>query len=69
MGRAMFEALRPGGHLVLLEYRGEDPTVPIKLLHKMTEAQARMELTSIGFEWISTEDYLPQQHVLIFERP
>ena len=36
------KALRPGGRVVFIEYRGEDPTVPIKLLHKMTEAQVRM---------------------------
>ncbi|MQA88683.1 MAG: methyltransferase domain-containing protein [Gemmatimonas sp.] len=69
MGVAMLDALRPGGTLVLLEYRGEDPTVPIKLLHKMTEAQARRELESIGFEWVRTEDFLPQQHFLVFTKP
>lgn len=69
MGQAMFRALKPGGRLVLLEYRGEDPTVPIKLLHKMTEAQVRRELGSIGFEWSRTEDFLPQQHFLVFEKP
>jgi precorrin-6B methylase 2 len=69
MARAMFDALKSGGRLVLLEYRGEDPTVPIKPLHKMTEAQARRELTSVGFEWSRTEDFLPQQHFLVFEKP
>jgi hypothetical protein len=43
--------------------------VPIKLLHKMTEAQARMEIESLGFEWVRTDVYLPQQHVLFFRRP
>lgn len=66
MALAMYEALVPGGTLVLVEYRGEDPTVPIKPLHKMTEAQARRELEAAGFSWRRTEDYLPQQHVLIF---
>lgn len=69
MGQAMFEALRPGGQLILLEYRAEDPTVPIKPLHKMTEEQARREMAVLGFEWVRTEDYLPQQHVLVFEKP
>ncbi|MFW6199119.1 MAG: class I SAM-dependent methyltransferase [Gemmatimonadota bacterium] len=69
MGEAMFEALEPGGRLILLEYRAEDPTVPIKRLHKMTEEQARKEMAVLGFEWVRTEDYLPQQHVLIFEKP
>ncbi|MDX1566305.1 MAG: class I SAM-dependent methyltransferase [Longimicrobiales bacterium] len=69
MGEAMFDALEPGGQLILLEYRAEDPTVPIKRLHKMTEEQARKEMAVLGFEWVRTEDYLPQQHVLIFEKP
>jgi precorrin-6B methylase 2 len=69
MGRAMFQALKPGGRLVLLEYRAEDPTVPIKALHKMTEAQVRRELGSIGFQWVRTEEFLPQQHFLVFQKP
>lgn len=69
MGRRMVEALRPGGLLVLVEYRAEDPTVPIKRLHKMSEAQARREMDALGLRWVRTEDYLPQQHVLIFEKP
>jgi precorrin-6B methylase 2 len=69
MGRAMFTALKPGGRLVLLEYRAEDPSVPIKPLHKMTEAQARAEMDVLGFEWVRTDGYLPQQHVLVFQKP
>ncbi|MDP5070366.1 MAG: methyltransferase domain-containing protein [Congregibacter sp.] len=69
MGEALAEALRPGGKLVLIEYRAEDPSVPIKTLHKMSEEQVRREMQAIGLHWIKTEDYLPQQHVLIFERP
>lgn len=69
MGREMVKALKPGGKLVLIEYRGEDPSINIKRLHKMTEAQARKEMQALGLEWIETGDYLPQQHVLIFEKP
>ncbi|MFX3658291.1 MAG: class I SAM-dependent methyltransferase [bacterium] len=69
MAAAMYRALVPGGTLVLVEYRGEDRTVPIKPLHKMTERQARRELTAAGFVWLRTDDYLPQQHVLVFEKP
>ncbi|EAQ98037.2 class I SAM-dependent methyltransferase [Congregibacter litoralis] len=69
MGLALFDALRAGGKLVLIEYRSEDPSVPIKTLHKMSEDQARREMAAIGLEWVRTEDYLPQQHVLIFEKP
>ena len=69
MGQAMFEALKPGGKLVLIEYRGEDARVPIKPLHKMTEDQARREMAAIGLGWIETASFLPQQHVLVFQKP
>lgn len=69
MAEAMVRALKPGGRLVLVEYRGEDPSIPIKRLHKMTEKQARMEMQAVGLEWESTGDFLPQQHFMIFRRP
>ena len=69
MGEAMAKALKPGGTLVLVEYRGEDPSVPIKRLHKMTQKQARKEMQAVGLEWESTGDFLPQQHFMIFRRP
>ena len=69
MGRSIAAALKPGGKLVLVEYRGEDPTVPIKRLHKMTASQARKEMRAIGLQWLSTERFLPQQHFMIFEKP
>ena len=69
MGTAMTQALKPGGRLVLIEYRGEDRRVPIKPLHKMTEEQARSEMAAVGLEWVRTEDFLPQQHFMVFRRP
>ena len=69
MGKAMASGLRPGGRLMLIEYRGEDPSVAIKPLHKMTAAQAIAEMKAVGLEWERTEDFLPQQHVLVFRRP
>ncbi|MGD2007828.1 MAG: class I SAM-dependent methyltransferase [Cellvibrionales bacterium] len=69
MGSQLVRALKPGGKLVLVEYRAEDPKVPIKPLHKMSELQAKKEMEAIGLQWIKTENYLPQQHVLIFEKP
>ena len=66
---AIYEATRPGGRLVLVEYRAEDPTVPIKALHKMTEAQARREVEAAGFAFVENLDVLPQQHLLVFRRP
>ena len=61
--------LKPGGRVALVEYRGEDPTVPIKPLHKMTEAQAIRELEAAGLEHVETLDVLPRQHLMIFRKP
>ncbi len=69
MGEAIANALKPGGRLVLIEYRGEDPRVPIKPLHKMTVAQARKEMSAVGLEWERNADFLPQQHFLVFRKP
>jgi predicted methyltransferase len=69
MGTAMADALKPGGQLILVEYRAEDPGVPIKPLHKMTEAQSVKEMRAIGLEHVRTEDFLPQQHFMVFEKP
>ena len=69
MGEAMFAALKPGGKIVLIEYRAEDPVVPILRLHKMTEVQASKEMRALGFRWVETGDFLPQQHFLVFEKP
>jgi SAM-dependent methyltransferase len=69
MGRSMASALKPGGQLVLIEYRAEDRAVPIKPLHKMSERQAKIEMAALGLEWVRTEDFLPQQHFMVFKRP
>ncbi len=66
---SLFKALKPGGKIYLLEYRAEDKNVPIKPLHKMTEAQARLEFESAGFRFVKNRDELPWQHFLVFERP
>jgi FkbM family methyltransferase len=65
---AVFDATRPGGRVVLVEYRAEDPTVPIRPLHKMTEAQVRRELEAVGFRFVENLSFLPTQHFLVFER-
>ena len=69
MGQGLFEALKPGGQLVLIEYRGEDASVPIKRLHKMTAQQAGKEIRALGFRGPDVLDVLPQQHILIFTKP
>ena len=66
---SLHKALKPGGRIFLLEFRGEDPKVPIKALHKMTEVQARRELESAGFRFVSNLRPLPWQHFMIFQRP
>jgi ubiquinone/menaquinone biosynthesis C-methylase UbiE len=64
--RRLRESLRPGGRLVLLEYRKEDPTVPIKPEHKMSVAEAKMEVEAEGFTLSKVDEALPRQHILIF---
>ena len=66
---AVRKALRPGGRVILVEFRGEDANVPIKPLHKMTEAQAKRELHAAGLKHVETLNDLPWQHVMFFERP
>ena len=61
-------ALRPEGRVVLVEFRAEDPEVPIKRLHKMSKAQVRKELERNGFRLVEEFDELPWQHVMAFER-
>jgi predicted methyltransferase len=69
MLRRVREALKPGGRLVLLEYRAEDPRVPILPDHKMTVAQARLEVEAEGFTLTGVNEELPWQHLLTFTRP
>jgi len=60
------ESLAAEGRLVLAEFRGEDPAVPIKPLHKMTKVQVRAELEPAGFRLAREFDRLPWQHLLFF---
>ncbi|MCP4001539.1 MAG: class I SAM-dependent methyltransferase [Gammaproteobacteria bacterium] len=66
---AIHASLVPGGKVVLIEYRAEDPAVAIKRLHKMTERQVRKEMAVVGFEFVENLTLLPQQHFLIFQKP
>lgn len=59
-------ALKPGGRVVLVEYRAEDPTVPIKELHKLSVAQATKEMKAAGLKLLKNDDRLPQQHIMFF---
>src|SRR5262249_40661847 len=68
MTRAMVRALKPGGRIVFVEYRLEDPEVPIKLVHKMTERQVIKEMELHPLRWVKTSDVLPRQHIIVFEK-
>ena len=61
-------ALKPGGRLVLLEYRKEDPSIPIREEHKMSVADAKAEIEPEGFTLIEVKEDLPRQHILIFKK-
>jgi hypothetical protein len=58
--------LKDDGRLVLVEYRGEDPQVPIKPEHKMTVSQVLYEIEPMGFRLEKNLEFLPWQHILIF---
>jgi FkbM family methyltransferase len=68
MALSMRAALKPGGKLVLVEFRAEDPTVPIKTIHKMSEAQAIKEFKAAGFTFDKNIDNLPWQHCMVFTK-
>ncbi|NJR41231.1 MAG: class I SAM-dependent methyltransferase [Leptolyngbyaceae cyanobacterium CSU_1_4] len=69
MMAGIFHALKPGGQVVLLEYRGENPLIPIKGLHKMSQKQVKKEMQAVGLRWQETKDLLPQQHMMFFQKP
>jgi len=63
------ESLKPGGRLVLLEYRKEDPSVPIRPEHKMSVAEVKAEVLPEGFTYEKVVDKLPWQHIIFFRKP
>ncbi|WP_193198844.1 class I SAM-dependent methyltransferase [Nostoc sp. MG11] len=66
--QGIVKALKPGGRVALVEYRGENPFIMIKRLHKMTQKQVRKEMQAAGLVWRETKNLLPQQHLMIFEK-
>ncbi|MFM9910159.1 MAG: class I SAM-dependent methyltransferase [Chitinophagaceae bacterium] len=68
MLQAIRKSLKTGGKILLLEYRGEDPSIPIKALHKTTVLQLRKEFKRCGFQLAYKGDFLPIQHFLLFEK-
>ena len=61
-------ALKTGGRVAFVEYRMEDPKVPIKLLHKMSQLQVLKEASPHPLEWVETISVLPRQHIIIFKK-
>jgi SAM-dependent methyltransferase len=59
-------ALKPGGKVAFVEFRAEDPAVPIKRLHKMAEAQVKKEMQDLPLHWEHTSEVLPRQHLVVF---
>lgn len=62
------KALKPKGKIVLVEYRKENPLIMIKGVHKMSEKQVKKEMKAVGLKWVKTDEFLPQQHYLVFEK-
>ncbi|MBD2093611.1 class I SAM-dependent methyltransferase [Trichocoleus sp. FACHB-591] len=68
MMTALVRSLKLGGRVVLVEYRGENPLIAIKALHKMTQRQVKKEMQAVGLVWQETKNLLPQQHLMIFRK-
>jgi SAM-dependent methyltransferase len=68
MMQAICHSLKPGGRVAFVEFRAEDPEVPIKPLHKMSEAQVKKEMSMLPLQWVQTIRGLPRQHIIIFRR-
>lgn len=68
MMEAICRSLRPNGRVVFVEFRAEDPAIPIKPLHKMTEDQVKKEMAVQPLRWIETREVLPRQHIIVFAK-
>ena len=68
MMRHIKDALKPDGRVVLVEFRKEDPSVPIQPLHKMSVPDVRSELEPLGFKFQKSLEYLPWQHIIFFTK-
>ena len=66
---SIVKALKPGGRVVFVEYRAEDPAVAIKPLHKMSALQIKREATAHGLKWERSIESLPIQHAIVFRKP
>lgn len=64
----LYNALKPGGRVVLVEYRQENPMITIKPLHKMSQKQVKKEMKAVNLKWLKTQQFLPEQHFMVFEK-
>lgn len=69
MMESILTALKPGGRVVFVEYRGEDPQIPIKPRHKMTVAQLTKEMNALGLVKVRVNTDLPTQHITTYRKP
>src|SRR5262249_53878751 len=69
MLRSLRQSLRPDGRLVLVEYRKEDPRIPIAFTHRMSVAEARLEVEAEAFTFDRVIEELPRQHIIVFRKP
>jgi SAM-dependent methyltransferase len=67
--RRLRDSIKTGGRLVLVEYRKEDPDIPIRPEHKMSIAEAKTEVEAEGFRFVRNFSDLPRQHVIVFAKP
>lgn len=68
MMKAIVKGMKSGGRLALVEYKAEDPMVPIKRLHKMSLAQSQKEMAAAGLTFVENKEVLPRQHLMIFKK-
>ena len=68
MMQSICKALKPGGRVAFVRYRAENPEIPIKRLHKMSEAQVREEMALQPLVWVETLEVLPLQHIVFFQK-
>ena len=64
----LYNSLKPGGRVVLVEYRQENPMIMIKPLHKMSQKQVKKEMKAVNLKWLKTQQFLPEQHFMVFEK-
>ncbi len=66
--QSIARSLKPDGKIILIEYRGEDPQIPIKALHKTSIRQLTREFNKMGFTLFYSKDFLPMQHFIVFQK-